>query len=274
MLERWLLFLGVVLASIGAAWAGDRLGRGEPPPAPASRRATIAVALGLATLLVRGWLRFHPAAEAWVLSADWYPILRPWWSLPPAFLVLGVGVQRMSTPLARRGVALFAALLFLGSAHRLWVTASFAPEHITGVVRAQDGVCLQSTDYTCGAASAAMLLHQHGVKATERDLAERSWTNALTGTDELCVARGLRRSLPDGWRVEVVETDWAGLRALNAPAAATRRFQLMVDHWVLIESTTETHAVVLDPLAGRQTLPRAELEALWRGVLVVVRRPG
>lgn len=132
MLERWLLFLGVVLAAIGAAFLGDRLGRGEPPPAPATRRATVAVAVGLLVLLVRGWLRFHPAAEAWVLSADWSPILRPWWAIPAAFLVLGVGARRMST---------------------------------------------------------------------------------------------------------------------------------------------ETHAVVLDPLAGRQTLPRAELEALWRGVLVVVRRP-
>lgn len=269
---RWVVFLLVLGASVGALGLGAWLGRrgaeeADAPPA----RATAAVAVGLLGVLLRWLLHTVPPLEDALFPWDDWALVAPWWAVPFAMLALGAGSPRMSTPLARRGVLVFALGLLLALGQRLWATATFDPATITGVVRASDGVCLQTTDYTCGAASAAMLATHLGRPADERTMCELCWTNSLTGTDALGVRRGLRRHLGPGWRVDVVRAGWDDL-VRGAPALVVVQFGAIVDHWVLVLEATPADALVLDPLSGRGRRSKAELMKVWRSTLVTATR--
>jgi hypothetical protein len=61
----------------------------------------------------------------------------------------------------------------------------------------RDGVCLQSTGFTCTPSAAATLLNAYGISATESEMAERCATTRR-GTHVLGLARGLASKLPSG----------------------------------------------------------------------------
>jgi predicted double-glycine peptidase len=263
---RWLLFVVVLLLSAAAFGVGYRV-------QPKGRRLpAVTVAVGLAFVLLRALVRYGPEVEYQLLPFDFYAIIHPWWAFPFAFLILGVGVREMSTPFSRKAVGVFAGLLFLVAVQRLWITARFDPTTLHGVVN-QRRVCNQTTDYSCGAASAVMLLDQLGLRSTEREMAELCWTNGLTGTDELGVCMGLRKKLAGTpWRPNLVRSDWDDLRRRGGPAMATIYHSFMVDHWVLVLEVTDDRVVVLDPIASRQTHTKARFLELWRRSLVVAEK--
>jgi hypothetical protein len=229
------------------------------------------VAVGLVLILARAFFAHFPAIEYLLFPYDFYAVIRPWWAVPVATLVLGVGVHHMSTPLARKLVGVFALGLYLSCVQRLWITATFDPETVTGVVR--NGICKQTTHYTCGAAAAAMLLDSHGVQVTEREMAEVCWTNGFTGTDSFCVARGLRNKLAGTKRVvNVVELDWEELVARKEPSVVTIHFSTFIDHWVIVRSASEERVEVGDPLAGNTSYSKGKFLAKWTGLTVTADR--
>lgn len=63
--------------------------------------------------------------------------------------------------------------------------------------RWQDGVCMQSTGFTCTPSAAATLLRVYGVEATESSMAVQCATTR-SGTHVLGLARGLASKLPEG----------------------------------------------------------------------------
>lgn len=261
---RWVLFVAVLVWSVVGLVLGWWLGK------KSKRAALITVAFGLFFVLLRAVFRYVPVVEFSLVSFDAYALIRPWWAIPFGMLVLGVGTTQMSTPLARKGVGVFAVALLLASVQRLWKTATFDPSTVTGVVSTRTGVCEQTTNYTCGAAAAATLLQHCGVAASEREMAELSWTNSLTGTDEFCVARGLRRKLVDsGRRVQLTHGDWEELSRRVEPCMVTVRWSFLIDHWVVVREAKGERVLVADPLsAGVQLYTKAEFLQKWSGVIV------
>ena len=171
---------------------------------------------------------------------------------------------------------MFAVGLLLVAVQRLWLTANFDPTTVTGVVSTRTGVCEQTTNYTCGAAAAATLLQHCDVPATEREMAELSWTNSLTGTDEFCVARGLRRKLVDSGReVRVEHSEWERLVLREEPCMVTIRWSFLIDHWVVVRDANEERVLVADPLsASVQRYTKAEFQDKWSGVIVSADKAG
>src|SRR5208282_4321500 len=55
-----------------------------------------------------------------------------------------------------------------------------------------DGVCLQTTDYTCGPASAVTALRKLGLPANEGEIAILSYTSSTTGTPPDILAEALQ----------------------------------------------------------------------------------
>jgi hypothetical protein len=63
----------------------------------------------------------------------------------------------------------------------------------SGVARVDgDGVCRQSSHYTCGPASAVTVLRKLGLPAEEGEIAILSHTSALTGTEPDVLAKAGR----------------------------------------------------------------------------------
>jgi len=185
--------------------------------------------------------------------------------------------------------------LMLGAA--LWSYAWYfapLPPGLAGTVD-QTGYCRQTTDDSCSAAAAVMVLHAHSINATEREMAALCLTRDRHGTTPLGLYRGLAlKSRPHGLRPVLVRAgSVAGLSALGspgvvsigldagAPAAMASRleeygWQRGVRHAVVIMGADPKGywLDVADPSYGRERWPNAdpaELRSLWDGMVLVLR---
>jgi len=268
MTERWVLFafgLAILTASL---IIGLRARRHGP------RAATTVIVLCLVPVLLRATLLLFPALEFRFLCHDGYALLRPWWSVPFAIALFTTASPHMTSRLSRSGLVGLSLILFVSGTDRLLATARFDPGSMTGRID-EFGICRQTTDYTCGAAAAATLLYRYGVVTDEREMAEHCWTNSMTGTDELCVARGLRRMLVgSGLEPELSIASWDDLVAWGGPAAVTVKYELFVDHWVVVLSIVGDRVEIGDPIDGRLVIPKESFLELWRGRMVTIRPTG
>ncbi len=132
----------------------------------------------------------------------------------------------------------------------------------------RDGVCLQSTQFSCGPAAAVTVLRSLGVPAEEGDVAIWSHTTRFTGApmDSLCNA------MRNNYGVEsrlIHCRDVSELRG-KGPFVAVVKFNLVCDHYVAVLSVTETLVTVGDPLLGLRTCTPEEFEKEWRRCAIVI----
>ena len=122
--------------------------------------------------------------------------------------------------------------------------------------RWSDGVCLQSSESSCGPASAATLLKLAGKQVSERQIAQESFTSRR-GTENWYLIRAMRRH---GLLVEY---------AINKPGYMDFSFPSIVGvrlggktgtgHFVAVLGKAGNSFVIGDPLEGREELTAAEL---------------
>ena len=151
-----MLQVGILLA---VAAAGALLAR---------RSMRLAVGLGgplLAILLGKLALGRIAGAEAILLPWDAYPYVEPWLTMAPASFLAGAGLHAARTSVWKRDALLVLGGLFLLRTGLTAWDSSASLERLDGRVLA-DGVCMQTSDYTCGPAAAVALLHWHGIPAT------------------------------------------------------------------------------------------------------------
>ncbi|HLY72557.1 MAG TPA: cysteine peptidase family C39 domain-containing protein [Planctomycetota bacterium] len=230
-----------------------------------SRRfATVVVGVMLALILAKNALSWVPIGEPRFLPFNWYPLVERWWYLFPAMLIFGVAITLFRASIWRRDALLVGAgVMILHCTALGWVNSRASD--LLGTV-GEDGFCAQTSGYSCGAASAVMLLHRHGVTATEREMAELSLTSngelAGGGTTESGLMRGLRLKL-DGNKVPRI--DCPTYDALPAPSIVGLRLSRHLSHSILVVQVTDTEVKVLDPLYGKGPLCRGEFERDWLG---------
>jgi len=125
-----------------------------------------------------------------------------------------------------------------------------------------DGVCLQTTDYTCGPAAAVTALRRIGIEAEESELAILAHTGRMAGTqpDVLCRVIQERYGVPCR---QVYFPDVSELRP-HAPVVAVVKFSLLIDHFVTVLEVTDSGVVVGDPLKGRVEMTPEEFAGRWR----------
>jgi hypothetical protein len=147
----------------------------------------------------------------------------------------------------------------------------------------RDGVCIQTTQTTCGAAAAAALLKQCGMPATEAEMAGLCLTSP-EGTLGLGMYRGLlRKTAGTPWTVQVFEGDEDALRSLgDGPAilfVGLRRGQRAdpryagewgwtpgLRHTVVLFGFRDEYALEIgDPSIGRERWSVEALDVLWDG---------
>jgi ABC-type bacteriocin/lantibiotic exporter with double-glycine peptidase domain len=136
-----------------------------------------------------------------------------------------------------------------------------------------EGVCLQSTDYTCGPAAAVTVLRQMGLPAEEGEIAILSQTSSTTGTPPELLAGALQEKYGrDGLSVDyrffknLEELQQAGL------TLAVVKYSFLVDHYVAVLKVTDAAVIVGDPLNGLETLSRKEFLNRWRYCGVVIQK--
>lgn len=255
-------FLVLKLALSGAAAASGAFAARR-----SLRGATALCTVMLALVLAKYVLARVPALEPQVFPWDWYPEVEPWWVLVPTLFLFGAGLFAARRSVLRRDLLLVLIGLLAGREILVACEGGGDRGSLRGRVET-DGVCRQTSGYSCAAAAAASFLHHYGVETSEREMARHCATRPGAGGTSMCgVMRGLRRKLP-GRSVRITAPDYG---TLPAPALVSTRLNWLLGHCIVVERVYPDRVVVMDPLVGRCSMSRERFEASWKGDAVFVR---
>ena len=136
-----------------------------------------------------------------------------------------------------------------------------------------DGICLQTTPYTCGPASAVTALHKLGLGGDEGKIAILSCTCDQEGTPVDMLGDALQKEY--GAKGLVVQCrafhNIAELREAGLTLAVIK-YSLIEDHWVAVLGVTDTEVIVGDPLAGLTHVSHEDFGRRWRYIGIVLQR--
>jgi predicted double-glycine peptidase len=246
-----------------------------------------------ASRLPRHWWLIGYLVPLGVIVAFAVAVRRPEWALHPALAWVFVGrwklalmatvvamifsalVPRLPQVRQRRALGLLVAVAVLYFS--VWPAVAMAANRpfLTALTTriAADGICWQSTDYTCGPAAAVTGLHRLGLKAGEGELALPAGTSSAAGTPPDVLAQVLtERFGAEGLRAElrrfrtVDELRAAGLTLVIVT------FGLFLDHWLTVLEFNDREVVVADPLSGEARLSHEEFRARWRFIGITLQR--
>ena len=136
-----------------------------------------------------------------------------------------------------------------------------------------DGVCMQTTRYTCGPASAVTALRKLGFPCEEGALGLLCQTSSTTGTQDDIMTTALRDTFgPKGLYIEHRYVKSARELADWPVSIVVIKHGFMVDHYVTVLKVDANTVTVGDPLIGEQMLPIEQFEKTWRNVAILMRR--
>jgi predicted double-glycine peptidase len=201
----------------------------------------------------------------------WYAVIeREYWQ-PCAVLLFATAAVQV-TPRNRRAVFLMACAtcgyVIIMQRWRLATPEAYAFERTMN-----NGVCMQSSGYTCGAASMVTLLHQHGIEATEGEMAQLSGTIPDRGVTDMQAARALQRKLEALGRLErvrfVIVRDHDP-ESVPTPYIASIDYSFWFNHMICVLEVHDDRVIVGDPLVGLQVLAPDDFREQWLGVAIVI----
>lgn len=139
-----------------------------------------------------------------------------------------------------------------------------------------DGVCYQTTEYTCAPAAAVTALKKLGFVATEGEIAILAHTSPVAGTLPGCLQAALEsRYGSQGLRCHyrrfqsIEELKQAGM------TLAVVKDAFLTDHCVAVLEVSDHTLLVADPAVGRQMMSHEQFESIWRhtGIVLEKERP-
>lgn len=240
-----------ILASVACLAGGVLVAR-------RSRRAAFLVCASL--------LPFLAASALWVRRPDLIPwdlllLLESRWLLMPGFLLVGIGLWTARASLPRRMI-MYGGLVALALVQG--VELHVLPRDYSGLAGRADaeGICRQSTGFTCAPASLVTYLYGRGIRTTEAEMARLCGTTLLGTSDRGMLAALYRLGLKP--RISMGDP----LDRSPTPCMAVVAFASGIDHCVVLTGVGEEEVEVIDPLGGRTLEDRAAFERRWKGVLI------
>jgi len=197
------------------------------------------------------------------------------------FVVLAFAITMgLTTPLSRlhsRVKKLIVCGAMLIAVVRLAILPFAVPAVIRGYLYSLEtkfgtgGVCLQTTDYTCGPAAAVTALAKLGIRAQEGELAVLSHSAPVTGTLPHCLYQAIQRK----YAAQGLECQWRYFESPNQLKAADAALvvvkdSFLSDHCVAVLDVTDAGLIIADPVLGTLYLSHPEFEKVWRfcGILL------
>lgn len=137
-----------------------------------------------------------------------------------------------------------------------------------------DGVCYQTTRYTCGPAAAVTALKRLNLPAHEGTIAVMSYTTPMTGTLPGSLASAISRK----YAHTDLRASYEHLSSLDdlgrADASlAMIRSGFFSDHCVAVLEVSQSHVTYADPIYGVHTVSRDEFKQMWRSAAILLNRP-
>jgi len=136
-----------------------------------------------------------------------------------------------------------------------------------------DGICLQTTDFTCGPAAAVTALRKLGLNAQESEIAVLSHSSPVTGTLPRCLYTALRnRYGADGLICRYRHFGSLAQLRDSGITLAVVRDTFLSDHCVAVLEVSDVMVTVADPVLGRMLISRKQFEKIWRFSGIVLKR--
>jgi hypothetical protein len=136
-----------------------------------------------------------------------------------------------------------------------------------------NGICYQSSDYTCAPAAAVTALRKLGFPANEGQIAVLAHTSPVAGTLPGCLSSALQRQYgSDGLRCEYRRFDSVAELKTTGITLAIIRDTFLSDHCVTVLDVSNDIVVVADPVLGRNMIPHRQFEQIWRFTGIVLER--
>ncbi len=241
-----------------------------PRALPKGRRFRTGLAVvALLGILFKAALSVSKDVEPWFDGWDGFVYFERDFAVPFGAFFFAVASGLLDEPRNQRAVKIMPGLLLAYLALvNLWVFGTPACYTKSDGIWRQ-GVCIQSTDYTCGPAALATLLRAKGVKTTEHDCARESDTVPDRGVTDLGATMALRHLLP-GSKVAIRRVSIDGLKDVAVPALLPLRFNFWFDHMTVLLGVEGDAFLVGDPLRGPVHMARKELEERYLGHVITV----
>lgn len=135
----------------------------------------------------------------------------------------------------------------------------------------EDDICLQTTPYTCGAASAVTALKCFGIDAEEKDMAFAAATSRTWGSPVYTLSKAIEKSYASrGIACEIKSFDTIAELVECCPVIVVVKYRPMVDHYITVLEVGDESVLVGDPLKGKAHLTHAEFSQKWRNVGIIV----
>jgi predicted double-glycine peptidase len=190
-------------------------------------------------------------------------------------MVLTTPLSRINPKRARLMIALLTAIIVFVFAVFPFIAPLLNRRQLAQMATRmdKDGICLQSSDYTCGPAAAVTALRKLGFSAEEGQIGILSCTSFQEGTPVDMLADALKR----GYGQNGLEVECRAFKSIadlrnRQPTLALTKFGLMVDHWLTVLEITDSEVIVADPLNGLTRLSYADFATKWRFIGIVLKR--
>lgn len=268
-----MIYIGLALAAAAIAFTSiARNDRDQIQHRSARILLGIGLACGFVVLMTMAiFSRFPMIPVRFMPIGPWAIIEREYW-LPFAVLFFACATHLVSRP-NRKAMRIFASVLvvFVGVMTG-WRLLPMPMKDFGRTMR--DGVCLQSSGYTCGAASLVTMLDRLQIEATEGEMAMLTGTIPGRGVTDFQAAYGLQQKLSSLARPEIVAiVECADHNPLNltAPFLAGMKHSFWFDHMVCVLELRDDAVVIGDPLGGKRVMPLNIFREEWRGLAIVAR---
>jgi len=199
------------------------------------------------------------------------------------FVVLAFAIAMgLTTPLSRLDSRI-KRLIVCGVMLIAVVRFSILPFAVPAVIRGRlssletkfstGGICLQTTDYTCGPAAAVTALGKLGITAQEGELAVLSHSSPGTGTLPQCLYKAIqRRYAAQGLECQYRYFESPGQLKAAEVVLVVVKDAFLSDHCVAVLEVSDTEVIIADPVSGRQQLSHPEFAQMWRRCGIVLNR--
>jgi hypothetical protein len=134
-----------------------------------------------------------------------------------------------------------------------------------------DGICMQTTAYTCGPASAVTALRQLNLDAKEGDIAISANTNPFSGTQPESLCRTLNEQFAG--KIHCSYAPYERIEDLpQRPCVVVIKYSFLIDHFVAVLTVNEEEVILGDPIGGKRRLSHADFCKIWRGTAITLQK--
>lgn len=232
---------------------------------------TLTLALALGAILLWPLMRAFPLQPIEWIGAPIVACIELTGLAIPAVLFFGVASHRVPKATDGRAIrflTVFAAVYFIRAGW--WMLAPAAagvgPTNIDN-----EGICRQTTGYTCVAASMVTMLRARGIAADEAEMAGLAHTQTGGGATDSRALWALQAKLANTpLRPRYAVLDAAQLAAAPKPCLVQLDWGFFVSHMVPVMEATADRVVIGDPLSGRREMTMSDFLAKWKRMAIVL----